>query len=224
MDRDTPHPTSTAEPTAVSFEGQMLFISEPAPGQISIAFDEPLASLHHELRGYCLAKINYKTVLAALKKTHPEIISAKLEKGESGKYELTVTVGYEFLPEVREVFPLESRVIEKDESERATVQNLRNYIRGMREELSGLGNIQTISGNIESEGETEVFVALSSKRTVFTLSLNLTAIPSDLLKVQMFYYNSSTKERRSSAAVPEEGMYVYNSGKAYTEIKFLAEY
>lgn len=40
----------------------------------------------------------------------------------------------------------------------------------------------------------------------------------------MFYFYSSSKERRSSAAVPEERIYVYNSGKIYTEIKFLAEY
>jgi hypothetical protein len=32
MDRDTPQ--GTADPTAVSFEGQMLFLSEPAPGLV----------------------------------------------------------------------------------------------------------------------------------------------------------------------------------------------
>lgn len=50
-------------------------------------------------------------------------------------------VAYEFLPEVREVFTLESKAVEQDESERATVLNLRNYIRGMREELTALGNM-----------------------------------------------------------------------------------
>lgn len=40
----------------------------------------------------------------------------------------------------------------------------------------------------------------------------------------MFYYNTSTKERRSSAIIPEEGVFIYNNGKGYTEIKFLAEY
>jgi hypothetical protein len=125
---------------------------------------------------------------------------------------------------VREVFLLESKAVEKDESERATVNNLRNYIRGMREELSSMGNIEVVSGPLEAEGDTEIFLQLSSKRTVFTLSLNLTAVPNDMLKVQMFYYNSTSKERRSSGVVPEEGVYVYSNGRAFTEIKFLAEF
>lgn len=45
---------------------------------------------------------------------------------------MTVTVTYEFLPPVTETFVLESRVVEKDEAERASVQNIRNYLRGMR--------------------------------------------------------------------------------------------
>jgi hypothetical protein len=40
----------------------------------------------------------------------------------------------------------------------------------------------------------------------------------------MFYYNSVSKERRNSATVPDEGIYVYNNGRAFTEIKFLAEF
>ncbi len=40
----------------------------------------------------------------------------------------------------------------------------------------------------------------------------------------MFYYNSTSKERRNSSAIPEEGIYVYNNGRAFTEIKFLAEF
>ena len=66
--------------------------------QISIVIDEPLARLRHELKAYPLAKINYRTVLAALKKTHPQIISAALGRSEEGKFELTVAVAYEFLP------------------------------------------------------------------------------------------------------------------------------
>jgi hypothetical protein len=192
--------------------------------QISIVIDEPLARLRHELRNHALTKINFRTVLAALKKTHPQIITATLSKNAEGQYELAVVVAYEFLPEQKELFTLESRAVEQDESERASVLNLRNHIRGMREELSALGNMEVISGNLEADGDTEVFVQLSCKRTVFTLSLSLTALPSDLLKVQMFYYNSASKERRNSAAAPEEGIYVYNSGRAFTEIKFLAEF
>lgn len=65
---------------------------------------------------------------------------------------------------------------------------------------------------------------LNNKHTVFTLSLNLTSLNNDLLRVQMYYYNSATKEKRSSGAIPEDGVYIYNSGRGYTEIKFLAEY
>ena len=39
----------------------------------------------------------------------------------------------------------------------------------------------------------------------------------------MFYYNTITKQRKSSNAVPDSGIYVHNNGKAYVEIKFLAE-
>lgn len=84
-------------------------------------------------------------------------------------------------------------MVEKDESERATVLNLRNYIRGMREELSSLGNMEVISGTLEGEGDAEIFCGLASKLTVFTLNISLTAVPSEMLKVQMFYYNSATK-------------------------------
>jgi hypothetical protein len=103
--------------------------------------DEPLARLRHELRGHALTKINFRTVLAALKKTHPQIITASLKKNSEGQFELVIVVSYEFLPEVREVFTLESKAVEQDESERATVLNLRNYIRGMKEELTALGNM-----------------------------------------------------------------------------------
>lgn len=71
-------------------------------------------------------------MLAALKKTHPQIITASLGKNAEGQFELVVVVAYEFLPEQREVFTLASRVVEQDESERASVLNLRNHIRGMR--------------------------------------------------------------------------------------------
>lgn len=117
-------------------------------------------------------------MLAALKKTHPQIITAALTKDAEGQFELVVVVGYEFLPEVREVFTLESKAVEQDESERATVLNLRNHIRGMREELTALGNMEVISGNFENEGDTEVFAQLSNKHTVFTLSLSLTSLSS----------------------------------------------
>lgn len=40
----------------------------------------------------------------------------------------------------------------------------------------------------------------------------------------MYYYNSVTKQRKSSNACPDSGVYVHHAGKSYVEIKFLAEY
>ena len=39
----------------------------------------------------------------------------------------------------------------------------------------------------------------------------------------MFYYNSHTKQRKTSRAVDDSGVYVHNCGKGYVQIKFLAE-
>lgn len=39
----------------------------------------------------------------------------------------------------------------------------------------------------------------------------------------MYYYNSVTKQRKTSGAIPEEGVYVHHLDKGYTEIKFYAE-
>ena len=76
--------------------------------------------------------MNFKTIVAGLRNTHPQIINAKLAINADSKYELTVVVSYEFLPEVRESYVFESRPIAKEESEEATVHNLKNHIRTMR--------------------------------------------------------------------------------------------
>lgn len=49
-----------------------------------------------------LKNINCKTVLAALKKDHPEIITAKVDRCEDS-YALSVQVKYDFLPPIEEV-------------------------------------------------------------------------------------------------------------------------
>lgn len=41
---------------------------------------------------------------------------------------------------------------------------------------------------------------------------------------QMFYMNSATKERKTSGAVPEEGLYLHHTGQGVSfEVKFLAQ-
>ena len=50
-------------------------------------------------------------MVAALKNSHPNIISARLSKNEDLQFELAVSVSYEFLPEVRETMKFERRDI-----------------------------------------------------------------------------------------------------------------
>lgn len=40
----------------------------------------------------------------------------------------------------------------------------------------------------------------------------------------MYYYSSITKQKKSSGAIPEDGLYINNNGSTYMEIKFLAEF
>lgn len=161
--------------------------------------------------------------MAGLRNTHPQIIKAQLGLNEEGKYELSVVVSYEFLPEVRENYVFESRPIAKEESEEATVRNLKNHIRNMRETLASLSNLQTMSGKLDDKADTEIFVSLTNKKTVFTLNLNLTSIASNIIKVQMYYYNSANKKLKSSNAVPDEGIYVHGAATT-VELKFFAEF
>lgn len=65
--------------------------------------------MKHQINNYELSKINYKTVIGALKNSHPHILSAKLEKNQDEIYELSVTVAYEFLPEIKEVMVFEKK-------------------------------------------------------------------------------------------------------------------
>lgn len=66
-----------------------------------------------------------------------------------------------------------------------------------------MSNLQTISGKLEDGGDTELFVSLNHKKTVFTLSLSLTNITNNLLKIQMIYFSSVTKQRKSVNILPE---------------------
>ena len=80
-----------------------------------------------------------------------------------------------------------------------------------------------MSGKLDDKADTEIFVPLTNKKTVFSLNLNLASVTSNILKVQMYYYNSTTKKLKSSNAVPDEGIYVHGTNNA-VELKFFAEY
>jgi cytochrome oxidase Cu insertion factor (SCO1/SenC/PrrC family) len=95
------------------------------------------------------------------------------------------------------------------------VRGMRTYIRGIRDQLNSLSCVQVVEGSLDETADTEVFVKLHHKKTVFTWTLNLKNMPQNLLKMQFYYYSSITKQRKSTAAVPEEGVYVHHSGTAY---------
>jgi hypothetical protein len=61
-----------------------------------------------------LKNINYKTVLAALKREHSEIISLKIDRYEDS-FALTIEVKYDFLPPIDEIIKFEGRKISDSE-------------------------------------------------------------------------------------------------------------
>jgi hypothetical protein len=111
----TPHGN---ELITTEFEGRMLTLNEPSNGhvpspftQIHISFDDITQKFRYDLKDYPLKKINYKTVVAAIKGTHPQIISAKFTRNEDDVHVLTVKVSYEFLPEINEELVFEKKEI-----------------------------------------------------------------------------------------------------------------
>jgi len=104
------------------------------------------------------------------------------------------------------------------------VRNMRNFLRGLKEQLTSLTNIQVSAGILDESTDTEIFAKLNSKQLVFTWGLNIRKSNNTTIKPQMLYYNSLTKQRKTSGAVPEEGLYLHTNGEAsYIEMKFYAE-
>lgn len=95
------------------------------------------------------------------------------------------------------------------------IRGMRSYVRGIRDQLNALGSIQVTQGPLDETAETEIFVKLAHKKSVFTLALTMTKMSTNVVKVQMFYYSSITKQRKTSGAVPEEGLYVHHNGNGY---------
>ena len=70
-----------------------------------------------------------------MKNQHPQILKAKLEKNPDEIYVLTITVSYEFLPEIKEQIYFDKREIKPEEAEETHVKNMKNYLRNMREQV-----------------------------------------------------------------------------------------
>ena len=85
--------------------------------------------------------------------------------------------------------------------------------------------MNAISGDLDdSISPFEIFVKIPHQKTVFTWGLNFSKPSGNTLKCQMEHYNSLTKERKSSKAVPDDGVFInHNNDACYTEIRFFAE-
>ena len=103
--------------------------------QISISFNEITASKIHESQQVTLKNINCKTVLAALKKEHPDIISAKVERCEDS-YTLAVQVKYDFLPPIEEVVKFEARKVSDSEMSELEIRNYFHEIKDLSSKVA----------------------------------------------------------------------------------------
>ena len=60
--------------------------------------------------------------------------------------------------------------------------------------------------------------------TVFTWTVTYSNFQGGNVYPQMFYFNSATKERKTSGAMPEEGLVLHHNGEGVSfEVKFFAE-
>ena len=89
-----------------------------------------------------------------------------------------------------------------EESEQAVIKNMRTYIRGIRNQINDLGSVQVMQGKLDETADTQVFLKLVHKKTVFTWVLNMNNMNTTTIKPQLFYFSSITKQRKTSGAVP----------------------
>ena len=89
-----------------------------------------------------------------------------------------------------------------EESEQAVIKNMRTYIRGIRNQINDLGSVQVMQGKLDETADTQVFLKLVHKKTVFTWVLNMNNMNTTIIKPQLFYFSSITKQRKTSGAVP----------------------
>jgi hypothetical protein len=134
-------------------------------------------------------------------------------------------VAYEFLPETIETIMFDKREISADESELIAVKNIRNYLQNIKSQISSLTNLNATSGQIDDGiSPFEVFVKMPHEKTVYTWGLNLSKPSTTLLKGQFYLYNSTTKDRKDTKSIPEEGVFLnHSSDSCYVEMRFFAE-
>ena len=116
---------------------------------------------------------------------------------------MVIKFSYEFLPEILERIAFEKVEIPAEESEQAMVRGMRTFIRGIRDQLNSLGSVQILEGTLDETADTEIFVKLNHRKTIFTLFLTLRNLSNNIVKLQLYYYNSASKQKKSTGAVPE---------------------
>jgi len=102
---------------------------------------------------------------------------------------------------------------------------MKNYLQNIKEQISTLTNMNATTGELDdSMSPFEVFVKIPHQKTVFTWGLNLHKPQNNVLKGQMYLYNSTTKERKNTKSIPEEGMFInHASDSCYVEMRFFAD-
>lgn len=67
-------------------------------------------------------------------------------------------------------------------------------------------------------------VSIPHKHCVITWGLNITKPGTNVIKPQLWYYNTVTKQRKNSKTIPDEGLnLMHNGDSVYTEVRFLVD-
>jgi hypothetical protein len=85
--------------------------------------------------------------------------------------------------------------------------------------------VQVLSGKIECTGNLhEVYTKIPHEKTLITWTLNIQKPSTTMLKAQLYFYNSITKNKQSSKIIPQEGLYLHHDGQqCVSEMRFVVE-
>jgi hypothetical protein len=88
-----------------------------------------------------------------------------------------------------------------------------------------MSNAQVITGEIEPAGNVfETFVKLIHDKTLLTWTITLLKPSGTVLKPQLYFYNSITKNRQNTKIIPSDGIYMHHNGEQYTtELRFVVD-
>lgn len=76
-----------------------------------------------------------------------------------------------------------------------------------------MSNVQVITGEIEPAGNVfEIFVKLLHQKTLLSWTITLFKPSGTVLKPQLYFYNSITKNRQNTKIIPSDGIYMHHNG------------